>query len=225
MSPQAGFILLHEIVPRLRAAISNSVCFVGSEDAEELIQDTVATAAKMLHSVEARGKAVTPGNICYYAVKLTRQGRRSTGQRKSDPLDPMAQLNGSCSLVSLDAPLSSETDGEEGMCLHDALASRSADPSQEAAKRLDWDTLLSFLDATAREVLLCLLRSEDLTTLVPKLQRSRSSLQGDKMRLAELVREHLGEDILARVQEQPRWRDNVQASRERSACRYDRLPA
>jgi hypothetical protein len=168
---------------------------------------------------------VTPGNICYYAVKLTRQGRRSTGQRKSDPLDPIAQLNGSCSLVSLDAPLTSETDGEEGMCLHDALASRIEDPSMTAARRLDWDTLLSFLDAMAREVLLCLLRSEDLTTLVLKLQRSRSSLQGDKMRLAELVREHLGEDVLRQVQQQPRWRDNVQASRERSACRYERLPA
>jgi hypothetical protein len=41
---------------------------------------------------------------------------------------------------------------------------------------------------------------------------SRSSLQQDKQRLARLVREHLGPDILHQVQEQPRWRDNVQAS-------------
>jgi hypothetical protein len=225
MSPKAGFVLINEIVPRLRVAIPNSVCCVGSEDAEELVQDAVATAAKMLHSVEARGKSVTPGNICYYAVKLTRQGRRSTGQRKSDPLDPMAQLNGSCSLVSLNAPLTSETDGEEGMCLHDALASRSADPSQEAAKRLDWAPLINSLDGPVREVLRCLVEGGELTSLVPKLQRSRSSLQTDKMRLAELVREHLGEDVLRQAQEQPRWRDSVQASRERSACRCERLSA
>jgi hypothetical protein len=45
------------------------------------------------------------------------------------------------------------------------------------------------------------------------------------MRLARLVREHLGEDVLRQVQEQPRWRDSVHASRERSACRYERQPA
>jgi hypothetical protein len=41
---------------------------------------------------------------------------------------------------------------------------------------------------------------------------SRSSLQQDKQRLARLVREHLGPDILHQVREQPRWRDIVQAS-------------
>jgi len=35
----------------------------------------------------------------------------------------------------------------------------------------------------------CLLQGQDLTTLVPKLRRSRSALQNDKDRLAQLVRE------------------------------------
>jgi hypothetical protein len=108
------------------------------------------------------------------------------------------------------------------MCLHDVLAGHSGDPAAEAAKRLDWDELVSFLDAMARKVLDCLTAGEDLTVLVPKLKRSRSSLQLDKMRLAALVKEHLGEDILHQVQEQPRWKDNIQASRERLACRYAR---
>ena len=84
---------------------------------------------------------------------------------------------------------------------------------------------MSFLDAMARQVLDCLMAGEDLTTLVPRLQRSRSSLQLDKLRLAALVKEHLGQDILHQVQEQPRWKDNLQASRERLACRYERQPA
>ena len=67
-------------------------------------------------------------------------------------------------------------------------------------------------------------RGEDLTTLVPQLRRCRSSLQTDKMRLAALVKHHLGEDILHQVQEQPRWKDNIQASREMMACRYERRP-
>ena len=225
MSPQAGFMLLNEIVPRLRATLPNAVCLVGCEAAEELIQDATAIAAKILDSVEARQRAATPGNIAYYATKLTRQGRRSTGQRQNDPLDPLTQLSGRCRLVSLDAPLTSETDGEEIMCLHDSLAAKTEGPAMTAARRLDWDTLLSFLNARAREVLRCLTQGKDLTSLVPKLKRRRSSLQTDKMRLARLVREHLGEDVLARVQEQPRWRDSLEASRARVACRYERRPA
>jgi hypothetical protein len=45
MSPQAGWILQEEVVPRLRSAIPRAVSFVGSEDAEELIQDATAMAA------------------------------------------------------------------------------------------------------------------------------------------------------------------------------------
>ena len=214
-----------EIVPRLRATLPNAVCLVGCEDTEELIQDATAIAAKILDSVEARQRAATPGNIAYYATKLTRQGRRSTGQRQNDPLDPLTQLSGRCRLVSLDAPLTSETDGEEIMCLHDSLAAKTEDQAMTAARRLDWDRLMSCLDAMTREVLRCLTQGEDLTSLVPKLKRRRSSLQTDKMRLARLVREHLGEDVLARVQEQPRWQDSLEASRARVACRYERRPA
>ncbi len=68
-------------------------------------------------------------------------------------------------------------------------------------------------------------KGQDLTTLVVKVKRSRSSLQAYKERLAQLVREHLGEDILLQVQESPRWMDNVAANREKAACRYERQTA
>jgi len=70
-----------------------------------------------------------------------------------------------------------------------------------------------------------LVAGADLTTLVPKLKRSRSALTGDKQRLAQLVREHLGQDILNQVQQSPRWMDNVAANREKLACRYQRQVA
>ena len=125
----------------------------------------------------------------------------------------------------MDQPIAGEAEGDDHLSLHDVLAGHSADPGQEAAKRLDWDELVSFLDALAREVLRCLLQGEDLTILVPKHKRSRSSLQGDKLRLAELVRAHLGPEILRQVQEQPHWRDSLDASRQRLACRFERQPA
>ena len=121
----------------------------------------------------------------------------------------------------MDQPIAGEAEGDD-LCLHDVLAAGSADPSQEAAKRLDWKPFVASLDATARKVLNCLLAGEDLTTLVPKLKRSRSSLQNDKMRLARLAIEHLGADILKEVQRLPKWRDGIVAGREKMACRYAR---
>ena len=56
MSPRAGFILQDQIVPRLRSAIPTVCHCVGSEDAQELIQDSIALAAKLMHNVEAAGK-------------------------------------------------------------------------------------------------------------------------------------------------------------------------
>jgi hypothetical protein len=106
--------------------------------------------------------------------------------------------------------------------LHDIMAASNADPSQETAKRLDWKPLVAALDTTTREVLLCLATGAELTTLVPKLKRSRSAIQQNKQCLARLVREHLGEDILRQAQELPRWFTNVTANRQRLACRIER---
>jgi len=56
-------------------------------------------------------------------------------------------------------------------------------------------------------------------------RRSRSTIQAHKERLAQLVREHLGEDILVQLQGSPRWTDNIAANREKVACRYERQTA
>ena len=198
---------------------------VGTDDIGEMVQDGIAVAAGLLVSAEARGKKVSAGNISYYAVKLLRQGRRSGGQSTTDAMAPGTQIVGRSSVVSLDAEFANEGDGEESMCLHDMLASKSEDPSMSATRRSDWELLVPALDATTRAVLLCLVEGAELTTLVPKLKRCRSALQNDKERLARLIQEHLGEDILVQVQEMPCWMNNVAATRERSACRHERQPA
>ena len=58
MSPQVGFLLQDQVVPRLRSAIPNALSFIGCEDAEELIQDGTALAAQMMHNAEQAGKKV-----------------------------------------------------------------------------------------------------------------------------------------------------------------------
>jgi hypothetical protein len=177
MSLHAGELLVREIAPRIRSSLTGSVSQVGADDIGELVQNGIAVAAGLLVSAEARGKKVSAGNISYYAVKLLRQGRRSGGQSKTDVMHPATQLAGRCSLVPFDAPLTSEADGEEFMCLHDVLAAKSEDPATSATRRLDLGQMTECLDTTAREILHCLADGRDLTTLVAKLRRSRSGLQ------------------------------------------------
>jgi hypothetical protein len=102
MSPQAGWILQEEVVPRLRSAIPQVVSFVGCEDAQELIQDATALAAKLLHNVEQAKKKVTSGNIAYYTIQHIKSGRRSTGSSVADVYGTGTQLNGRSRFTSLD---------------------------------------------------------------------------------------------------------------------------
>ena len=67
MSPQAGQLLVHEVIPRVRS-LRPSFTSIGSDDPEEQAQDAIAIAAKLLVSTEARAKKVTAGNITYYAL-------------------------------------------------------------------------------------------------------------------------------------------------------------
>ena len=102
MSPQAGFILQAQIVPRLRSAIPKAVHYIGSEDAEELVQDSIAMAAKLFHNAELANKKVSAGNIAYYTIQHIKSGRRSTGSSTADVLGSGTQLCGNTRLDSLE---------------------------------------------------------------------------------------------------------------------------
>ena len=101
MSPQAGFLLQTEVVPRLISAIPQAVSFIGSEDAEELVQDGTLIAAKMIDNAEQAGKKVvknpgagrrgarkiktiSAGNVAFYTIQKLKCGRRSTGSSTVD---------------------------------------------------------------------------------------------------------------------------------------------
>lgn len=218
-------LILKEVQPRLRSAIADSVPLVGADDVPELTQDGTVMALRLLDSATRSGQKVTGGNLAYYTLKMLRSGRRSTGQRKNDVMHPKAQLNGTCCVQSLEEPVAASEEADGPLTLGETLAARTEDPATAATRRLDWQTLVASLDPIARAVLLCLAQGADLTTLVITLRRSRSALQLDKERLARLIREHLGPDILQRVREVPRWMESLAAHREKLACRYERQAA
>ena len=94
MSPHAGEILCTQILPKIRSAVPAAVKPVGAKDVSELIQDTIAHAAALLHRNEVAKNQVTPGAVAYFAVKLTRSGRRSTGSSATDAMAPGNAIGG-----------------------------------------------------------------------------------------------------------------------------------
>ena len=202
MNRKTETLLLKEVAPRLLAAIPKTVPMVGPDDVDELVQDGVVIAIHLQRGARKVGKKVSAGNLAYYTILALRSGRRSTGFKKNDVLHPAAQINGRARLESMDEPIHQGDDGDE-LTLHDCLAGNTEDPATAAARRLDWQTVLDGLDRTAKAILLALVEGRELTLLVRRLKRSRSSLQTDKVRLGRLVREHLGADILVAVQSRP----------------------
>lgn len=216
-------MLLKEVQPRLKIGIERSIPQIGADDPGELLQDGMVIALHIINSAERAGKKVSAGTVSYYTLKALRVGRRSTGFHTSDPLHPAAQLSGRCHVHSLDDRLTAPQSSDEPLTIAEVLASKQDDPSIKAARQLDWNELVRELGDAAKEVLNAIASGYELTLLVPRLARSRSSLQDDKNQLAKLIREHLGEDILRQVQERPAWHNNIAAMRERLACWRERL--
>ena len=220
MSPQAGWILQEEVVPRLKASIPRNVNQVGAEDSEELIQDAIVMAAKLMHTVECQGKTVTAGNIAYYTILHMKSGRRSYGSSTTDVCGISTQLNGSTRLSSLEEPAA--VDGETGgelLAFHDVLSQDQDDPGMIAARKLDWQALLARL--TEREIV-AVLAGRTVSEVALVFQVSRSAMQLCKNRLVELIQEFMGVDILVEVRRLPGWRNDLNTTREKLACRFER---
>ena len=83
MSPAAALILEMQIYPIIRNTIPRKAKPMGSEDYQELVQDTTATAAAMIDAMEKSGKKPIPSSIAYYSKTKAAQGRRSPKSGRS----------------------------------------------------------------------------------------------------------------------------------------------
>jgi DNA-directed RNA polymerase specialized sigma24 family protein len=222
MSPQAGWILQEEIVPRLRSAVPRNVNQIGSEDVEELIQDSFCMAAKLLDNAEKANKTVTPGNIAYYTILHMKSGRRSSGASTVDVMGTGTQLNGRSSVNSFDEPVHEVSELGEEFTVNDVFSNDHEDPGQIAARKMDWEFFLSNLSEREKSVVEGLLAGLNGSEIARMFRVDPSTIQYFKKRLAAKILEFMGLDILIEIERCPKWRNNLNASRERLACKFDR---
>jgi len=222
MSPQAGWILQEEIVPRLRSAIPKCVRCVGAEDHEELVQDATATAAKMLHNLEIRGKQVTPGNVAYYTIQHAKSGRRSTGSSRVDVMGSTTQLNGSTILHSFSEVVAGDDGQGEPLALQDVISNDREDPATVAARKMDWDRFLDQLSRVERIVVEFLSAGKTLREAGRKVGVSDGTMQAYRKKIAAKALEFMGADVLRDLGHLPSWRIDLECEHQAQACRNDR---
>ncbi len=226
MSSHADTVLIDEIVPRLRHLIPHHVAFVGAEDAEEILQDATLMAARLLARARANGKTVTPGNIAYYTMLHIRCGRRSHSAGRSDVMGTHTQIMGYSRVQSMEAPLAPDDEfPDDTFTLGDVLASEAEDPSETAARNLDWQAFLATLDERAIAILNCLAREIPLQTVADANAVSRTTVQTWRQTLPQAVRSFMGEDLLHWLQQAPAWQEGLRSFREQVACCLERRMA
>jgi DNA-directed RNA polymerase specialized sigma24 family protein len=226
MSPQAGWLLQEEVVPRLRAVIPHAVRCVGCEDAEELIQDATAMAACILHNAEAAGKKVAASSVAYYAIQHCKSGRRSVGNSRVDVLAAGTQLNGHTRMTSLDeVAAANEECGGDIYTFNDVLSNDQEDPGTKAARKMDWESFCAGLPERERVAVVLVAEGKTLREAARLLGVSDSAMQGSKRSLGVKILEFMGADIMIEVRRRPQWRSNLETTRERQACRVQRQAA
>ena len=222
MSPQAAWILKEEVAPRLRSAIPRNVNLIGSEDYEELVQDSICMAAKLLQNAENQNKQVTPGNISYYTILHMKSGRRSHGYSNADVLGSATQLNGRSSTSSFDEPVTEADEWGEEFTVNDVLSLNDEDPGQKAARNLDWNALMDSLTERERRLVECLVDGMNWTNAALSMGVSSWTVAADREKLSVKILEFMGVDILAVILKRPGWKNNLNANRERLACKHQR---
>jgi len=234
MSPQAGYLLVNEVRPRLISAIPYAVQYIAPEDAHELVQDGTAMAARMMHNAEHSGKKVlksasngkntiTAGNVTYYTIEKLRSGRRSTGSSISDVYGSGTQITGRTRLTSLNEVVASdEESGGEIYELGDVLADGHEDPSARAARSMDWQTFMAALDERELAIINSVVEGRTFREAARASRCSDTAIRESRKRLVTKVLDFMGLDILVTIQNRPQWKSNLDATRERLACREER---
>ena len=225
MTAGAEQMLLHSIMPTLLGLIgSGRIRTVGSEDAEELGQDAIATACRMLAAAEKNHKTVTASNIVHYTCQALKSGRRSGSASRTDVYSPGAALDGRSALMSVHEPVGS-SDGDDEFTLLDTLAGPGEDPSSQAGRNCDWSDLDERLDWREKSILKETSEGYSGKHLAAGLGISTGRVCQLKDQVARKVKAAWGDDALINATASPGWRKQLRTYHEQKTCRAERLSA
>ena len=131
-------------------------------------------------------------------------------------------VKGNARLSSLDEPaaVDEETGGE--LTFNDVLSRDEEDPSIQAARKMDWETFMAGLSTRDQAVIEGLVEGTSGSAMARKLGVCSFTIQHRKRSLAKAVAAFMGDDILIEVRRLPRWKDSLDATKERQAVRYER---
>ena len=218
MSPEAGAVLMEQIVPRLKTIVPY-IKTVGSEDHSELLQDGICMAAKMLHDLELRGKVVTAGNVTYYIALHLKSGRRSYGCGRTDAMFSSTQLDGKAHVLSMETEVGWDPEMNEPIRLGEFLSCSQDDPSMTAGRNLDWELFLASHDYRYGIILKDMVHDKTALEEAKDMGVHYHKARELRFKLADELAEFMGPDAVADSMKIPLWRAGVHAERERSACR------
>jgi hypothetical protein len=209
---------MEQVAPRLKGMLPRSKP-VGSEDAEELFQDGLALAAKMLHDLEQRGKQVTPGNVAYYIVLHLKSGRRSHSYGRTDADASATQLDGKSSVLSFETEVGYDPELDEPIRLGEMLTCSNDDPAQAAGRNVDWQEFIDSHDYRYGVLLKDIAEGKTVMDRAKENRQRYSQVRSLKNRMEGELREFMGPDAVADAVRAPRWKADVMAGREKAACR------
>jgi hypothetical protein len=177
-----------------------------------------------MHNAEAQGKTIAASSASYYALQYTKSGRRSVGNSCVDVHGSSTQLNGRSRLESLEQVVAEDQEGGgEIYLLHDVLASNQEDPSTKAARKMDWESFMASLSRRDRAIIQLIIEGKTGSAMARKLKVCDSTVRSRKKDLALKILEFMGINILIDIQRRPQWKQNLEATKEKMACKYDRL--
>ncbi len=202
---------LMQIMPIISGSL-NAVPKVGSEDHGELLQDGLLMAAKMLNAAQQKGKDPDPGSIAYYVLQSLKSGRRSGYAGKCDALSAACCLQNDVVVQSLDQEIGSEYDEDSRpLTLHDVLADGHEDPTQEAARRLDWEMLE--LSESDRALLAATSAGIPGKTIAQECCVSPAAITLRRRAIGRNIKNAWQIDSVSEIYQEPQWHHDLRVAR------------
>ena len=218
MTTATGDILVKEILPILNRTVPRVVNPSDCEDSEELIADTLATAAEMLESLERTGRKIPARSVAFYSIQRAKSGRRAYQSGASDPLSPVFRTRNTSAIVPIDAPISSA--GEGSRTMQDFISSGMEDPSETALRRIDWESFLSTLASREKQILACIADGWRNMDIAKRFKVTPARITQLKREIADRIKAFMGNDILNEISAESLWERDIRMIRESEAYYY-----